>query len=593
MLLLAGALLLCACSPDNDGTETDDSVENNESSEPVEGEESIQDESDATTEVYDDGKDFEGTWLVEAGAPVFDIVYSENAIFDCVPTLAGELADCLEQSCGVEFSVYSDKTQAKNENLIVFGDPSDELVFAQMNALDKGGYKIFYKDGNINIIAFDSEAMEQAVELLSNDITQSAKKFSGGKKVGFSFSERAEAGTSDKKIFVGENRIELYTIVYSASNRYGRDAALQLRKDLSDTLGVELKVTDDKAPATKLEILVGNTTREESVAHYSTVGNKWKLLMGYEYRIINGKISLAGADENYYCVSMACQNFTENLIDGETFVLNKSSLVKKSLKMQADAFAKRHEDADVRIMTANILSEEWGGSAPELRSQLFYDNLCYYKPDVVGVQEVSYKWSVELKAIFENSDYTLIHEKSPNGKTNYSAMIYNTATTELIESGVQQMSMGNPIGARNISWGVFKDKATQKMYVVINTHPDWINTSNPDSNGVNSHYSREKQIRELIALYKEITAKYKNLDVFLTADWNTKKDVHPFNILLDEIPVVFSQDLVTGSDWGSSEIDYILATRDSNVLVAHVYSANSQVAGVSDHPFGFVDVKLK
>ena len=144
-----------------------------------------------------------------------------------------------------------------------------------------------------------------------------------------------------------------------------------------------------------------------------------------------------------------------------------------------------------------------------------------------------------------------------------------------------------------MAWGVFKDKATEKMYIVINTHLDWINTASPNGNGVNTHYSREKEVNELIALYNEITAKHKGLDVFLTADWNTEKEEHPFNILLDGIPVAFSQDIASQSSWNAKEIDYILVTKDSNVLASYLYYLNAQSVGISDHPFGFIDVKLK
>ena len=534
-----------------------------------------------------------GVYLVEADSPIIDIVYSENAILDDAPALAQELADRLMEVCGKEFSVYSDKTQAKNDSLIVLADPSDKSVLSQTNELDKGGYTVSKQEDDIVIVAFDNEAMKEAIGLLCDDIAQSLKKSSGGKKISFSFAEHSEAGASDKKVLVDENRIEFYTIVYAAGDVAGREAAQSLCKNLSEVLGVELKVTDDTMPATELEILVGKTNREESTTHSSSIGNKWRFSMGYEYRLIDKKISILGADAENYCVSVGCENFAQNLIKEEVFELNRIAAVKETLKVKYDEFAKRAEGTDVRIMTSNILSEEWGGTAPEPRAELFNEVLEYYKPDVIGVQEVSLKWSVALDGLFENSDYDLIHEKFPGKKTNYSAMIYNTATTELVDSGVRQMSIGNPIGGRNMTWGVFKDKATEKMYMVINTHLDWINTASPDGKGVNTHYSREKETNELIALYKELAAKYQNLDVFLTADWNTEKEQHPFDVLLAGIPVKFSQDLVDNSDWGAKEIDYILATKDSKILTSHVFSTNSKTMGISDHPFGLIDVILK
>ena len=99
-----------------------------------------------TTDVVDNGEDFDGIWLVEDGKPVFDIICSEYAVLDKSPELAQTLAGCLESVCGVEFSVYSDKAQAKNDSLIVFGDPSDKTVLTQMNEMNKGGYSLTKKE---------------------------------------------------------------------------------------------------------------------------------------------------------------------------------------------------------------------------------------------------------------------------------------------------------------------------------------------------------------------------------------------------------------------------------------------------------------
>ena len=550
------------------------------------------DPADTSTNI-DNGENFDGIWLVDSGTPAFDIVYSENAVLGKSPELAKKLADHLNEICGVDFSVYGNASQAKNDSLIVLGDPSDSAVLTQMNSLGNDGYKISKEENDIVIVAFDNIAMEKAVDILCENVTQSVQKFSNGTRVGFSFAENGDAGTSGKEIRIGENRIDFYTIVYPANNSVGKQAAESLRKVISETVGTELKVTDDSAPAVALEILVGLTNREESTTHSNLMGKKWKVMLGYEYHIVNNKVSVLGGDTENLCTRIACENFVEKLINESDFVLNNTDTAKTSLKMKYDKYAKRPDDADVRIMTANVLSEEWGGTDPVPRADTFYENLMYYRPDVVGVQELSLKWSNALKKIFENSDYELIHDKFPGTKTNYSAIIYNTATTELIDSGVRQMSIGNPIGGRNMAWGLFKDKATEKMYIVFNTHPDWINTSAPDTTGVNSHYSREKEINEIIAYYKEITTKYKDLDVFLTADWNTEKEEHPFNILLEGIPVAFSQDLTSQSSWSAKEIDYILATKDTKVLTSYVYYLNSQAVGISDHPFGYVDAKLK
>ena len=74
-------------------------------------------------------------------------------------------------------------------------------------------------------MAFDNSAMQKAVDLFCDSVTQSAQKFAGGKRVGFYFSDGAETGTSDKKVLIGENRIEFYSIVYAANDDAAKAAA--------------------------------------------------------------------------------------------------------------------------------------------------------------------------------------------------------------------------------------------------------------------------------------------------------------------------------------------------------------------------------
>ena len=77
----------------------------------------------------------------------------------------------------------------------MLGDPSDSAVLTQMNSLGNGGYKISKEENDIVIVAFDNIAMEKAVDMLCENVTQSVQKFSNGTRVGFSFAENGDAGT--------------------------------------------------------------------------------------------------------------------------------------------------------------------------------------------------------------------------------------------------------------------------------------------------------------------------------------------------------------------------------------------------------------
>jgi endonuclease/exonuclease/phosphatase family metal-dependent hydrolase len=244
-------------------------------------------------------------------------------------------------------------------------------------------------------------------------------------------------------------------------------------------------------------------------------------------------------------------------------------------------------------MTANIESEEWGGTAVQPRAEILYANLTYYTPDVVGLQEVSIQWKDAIQSIFEGSEYTLLHEVVRGTDSNYCPIMYNTATVELIESDARRLSIGGPVKARTVTWGVFRHLESGKPFIVINTHLDWTKTPNDFvSQGATTPYSREQQVREIAEIFSTLKKKYSNAEIMLTADWNTMKNEHPLNVLTELTGVTYADDVATGHDWENA-VDHTFIYPDAEIKNLYLYAHNAKNLGVSDHPWGFADLALR
>lgn len=169
--------------------------------------------------------------------------------------------------------------------------------------------------------------------------------------------------------------------------------------------------------------------------------------------------------------------------------------------------------ASLRIMSYNVLVEAWGGddivgvptSEPTMvRADMFGYMLKHYKPDVVGLQEVCEKWHKYLPDFMGN--YRMLAKKS----SNYTTMIYNTETLELIENGMHKFSEHTSGLMRYIVWGLFKEKASGKEFIVTTTHLDF---------GENKKEIQQKQIEETKELVSELTARF-DVPAFITGDFN-------------------------------------------------------------------------
>lgn len=530
--------------------------------------------------------------LTENGSPRFDIVYSADSGYENLSIWVKQVQTALQKRTEVSFLAYDDSKEPRKEYLILIGDTDYSESALALTGLGTGGFSVTQNGNYIVINGKDSAGMVKAVNRFCNTMLTGIKLSDNGKSALLPFEAVSEVGEPFPDLSIEGTPISAYTIVYPNGNDRCEIVARNLRTILNEKCGVSLSVSNDNSEQRPLEILVGYTNREASQNHClgDEIGQ-----MEYGYRVLNKKISIQGYNGNGYGLESACKNFLNTVIDEKQTKndLREGYVMKAKVELKEDQHATLSAGADVRVMTANIESEEWGGSDVEPRAELLYANLQYYLPDVVGLQEVSIKWKDSIKTVLDGTQYTLIHEVVKGTDSNYCSILYNTDTLELVKSDAYRLSIGGPMKARTVTWAVFKHKSTGERFAVINTHLDW--TQTPDdftSQNSTTPYSREQQVREISATYNKLKAEYPDADILLTADWNTLKDAHPLNVLTELTDVRYAEDVISGHNW-TGVVDHIFVKPNTNVVTLYLIMQNVTDLGLSDHSWGFADVALK
>ena len=314
-----------------------------------------------------------------------------------------------------------------------------------------------------------------------------------------------QSGVSD--VINGNGDLAEYKIVVSPSDSSAKDLAKELQKAIKDTCGAELKIVGAHVAASEKEFLIGNTNRAES----TTVLSK---LSGLEYAIaVSGSKIILGGNTNM-ATSLAIDAFIEK------FLINDFSDVCKvpsnynevntgTITLKGGEDPALAEGADLRIMSFNILAELWDTKAKATlpgREENVAAILLSYMPDVVGLQETTDLWYSLLEPKLEGV-YKFASHKIPSGKTNYSTLMYNVQTTQLIECKTVVYSKGNSSQMRNLTWGRFRRISDGAEYIVTCTHWDITNDR------IDAQWPENAQ------LIKELYEKYK-LPIFATGDYN-------------------------------------------------------------------------
>ena len=186
---------------------------------------------------------------------------------------------------------------------------------------------------------------------------------------------------------------------------------------------------------------------------------------------------------------------------------------------------------DLSVMTYNVrygLADD-GENSWEYRKEFLASQLTFYNPDIFGTQEGLPFQITYIDSQFPKHSF-IGKSRDGKGEGEYSAIFYNHNKFEVIEQHTfwlsptpNKVSKGwDAAYPRICTYGLFKDKETQKIFWIINTHLDHI--------GVNA---RKQSVHLILNKIKEINIK--NYPLIFMGDLNAEPNSKPITLLKSEL----------------------------------------------------------
>lgn len=310
-----------------------------------------------------------------------------------------------------------------------------------------------------------------------------------------------------------------FQIVYDKDGKYKKHAET-IAKALKKQYDLDLKIVSETETKAEHELIVGvlyDTSRFEY--EYSSLNG-----LGYVVASSDKSILICGTSEAE--LSNAVSKFISLFVkSGNPCTLNlTTNTIFRFNNFTGGEDPALADGADTRIMSFNILSEEWDSKAVmKGRDVRVSAVILNYRPDVAALQEVSNAWYPVLENYIGNV-YDFTRKTIPAGSGTYTTLIYNTETTKLIEEGIKIFSVGNSRRLRSVVWGLFESIETKERYIVFSTHWDV---------GSEKVSQRVTQATEMAELANEFYKTY-NVDIFACGDFNSSESTTEYKTFLDK-----------------------------------------------------------
>lgn len=233
------------------------------------------------------------------------------------------------------------------------------------------------------------------------------------------------------------NAIGDFTVVRSDTAKENvKELASRVRTVLSDYTGKNLKISTDAMSSEKMEILIGETTREESKNALSMLG-----INDYIIKLDGLKIVIAGGSDE--ALENAVNDFTENfLFDGKVAVPNKKGLLYAQTYAFENIKIEGKDISEYKIYSTNAkcaqrLSDNifynFCGKRVEVAENMPADGTGYIVLDAKSLDYCPYKAELKdgnlyvsgsFKSCFEFFDYFVKSgEKNPDVKKSFEGEI--------------------------------------------------------------------------------------------------------------------------------------------------------------------------
>ncbi|MDY3863874.1 MAG: endonuclease/exonuclease/phosphatase family protein [Eubacteriales bacterium] len=371
---------------------------------------------------------------------------------------------------------------------------------------------------------------------------------------------------------LGGTSISEYRIVYPAGEDSAayRFSAMEIRSSIGKRCGAVLPAVADTEPEQPHEILVGKTSRQESLALYQGTS----AVAGLEYGLSVSGTKLLVVSGGLFSLSSAVRMLDSQIALSENGALDGISRERATLVKSPIPKAQ----GDYRFMTYNILVEYpgWGsgGVIPaevEIRREIVSEMILRYRPDVAALEEVFEAWDRQLPPLIEG-EYAYVCQTRKDGKCNRNPLIYRKDRLTLIDSGY--VDIENPLTrvCRCVTWAVFEDIRTGARFGAMSTHWD-----------PHDAEKRLKQAETMAALSRSLEEQYR-IPFVAMGDFNSKPSDAEFRAFM------------TGSGLadlsGAGGYDHIFCNPAFSAVAKGV-EKNNCVQYASDHYPVWVDVTLR
>ena len=449
--------------------------------------------------------------IAENGASQYKLINNANSKRDLIDLVI----DCHNQIralSGVTLPRGNDKkygTVDYSQNYeIIVGMVDREESCEVYNSIGFDGYAVKSVGNKIIIAGYTYDTISLALQTFFTKCL-AVEETENGKTL-YYVNDVVSTGT-EGLFFTEENPLSSYCIIYTTATA---SFAGRLAMAFDEQLGISIKTYKDTEPEREHEILLGSTNRAASAEVTSARTSE------YAIKAVGKKLVINGDDETglYHIIS----GFMEMFAYTGASINFPKNIDKCITKYTGTDKANLSSGADIRIMSFNILADDFH-TVKDLTSRIPGVVGCvrYYKPDVVGFQEISHKWYEVLKEEFAD-EYTFVNS-TVLGKTNnnYTAIAYRNETVECIDDLLHNYSKPGNSRIRVLNVGVFEHKATKKQFVVTSTHL---------SVGGDKDGERQVQAKEHAQLVEKFLWMYQ-CPVISTGDYNCYEDSAPQLIL--------------------------------------------------------------
>ncbi len=548
-----------------------------------------------TAEIIDE--DIEPIVIAEGETSYYEVVRPDNDNAQIIELLQNTTL-VLQQKSGIRFKMAVDwampgtDTSVKKEILI--GNTNRDESKQVMESIGYDDFAIRAVGNKIVIAAHRKERLSQAVSHFMSKLVDYQKDEDGTVRVVYAENYHMKS----EKVYVinDENPLSGYSVVCDKSNSDSLKAAEKLVSSIKKLTDIELTLKDVKDPETECEIIVGKCDRAAFKKMFED-----KSISGLDYVIGSvGKTIIIGSPSDFMtgiCINSFCADYLDGDFSYTFNVLFDDKEVNASYRFSENA--ELAEGSDIRVMSYNILSEEWAEEAKVLdgRDTATVATLMYFAPDVVGLQEVSANWYRRLDNLFGDT-YKIVDRVNNKNQTNYSPLAYNTEKVKVIEHGVKEYTKGNSTKLRLMSWALFEKLDGGKRFIVINTH--WDLSSNDDKGYRTAHS------KEMAAYAIELEKKY-DCPIITTGDYNATESTSMYLNFVNTTGFheakytakVINRACKTYHDLGTAvstakanSIDHIFGSDKVEFLYYDVL-INKIVTDASDHNPIYADIKLK